>query len=1126
MARRSGTSPLVAAARIAAVLAGVLAGPVFAESTVRDPGCGTIVLPLRPDVRVYSLSRGFLTAGADSGRVGDAWWRRQKDYVLEPLRGELRLLREPLPGDTLRLDACWLLTPPPFERQLHSFRPRVGVRDSVFASAPDSNARRPHPVAARDPSTAPAGASLALNGNKTIAVDFGSRQDAFLRQSLDLSVSGTLAPGVELTGVLSDRSTPGSAAQSTRDLESLDRVLIELKAPRGGGALGDLGWSVAQGEFARVERRLQGVSGQWRERSFTGAVAAASAPGEFHRLEFFGSDGRQGPYLLTDRDGAAGVTVVAGSEIVTVDGVRMSRGESADYSIDYERAQLTFTNRRPISSASRVSVEYQYSVLRYKRNLLSFGGRWERPSGFAFVQGLSEGDDRGRPIDATLTLEDRAALESAGDSLAVALSSGVTPGPGDYDTLRVDSARVVFVYAGADSGAFAVRFTRVAAGAGDYLESARVSGRPVFHYVGTGQGTHRVGRSLPSPESRKLWSMGGGVTRGPLGIEVEGAMSQRDRNLFSARDDGDNRGEAGRVTLRLAGKSLGPRVGAAGLEVRARAVARTFDPFAPLEPSFAEENWGLPADADLDHQKRLDVSGYLEPRRVGRMRASLARLVLPSGFDGWGRGVEWTRDGTLAGRTSFERSDGVDPRYLHGESGRERLRGELRARLRWAEPVVRIESDERRFASDTGRVGDRHREAGVELHSGAAVPWRVMAGYGVRREATASGEDFADQREARTVKLGFDSPAGRSYGAAALYQRRAVRPLDQSARLVSDLGTLSLWGENAPHGLNGRVQVEITEEGESRRERRLTYLGPGLGGYDALGNFVGRGDYDLVVVVGAGLERLSHATTSMALGWQPGGTERGRGSRVTFDFQSEARRRGGVAASDPWVSPGTVRGDPGLARGRVLQRVEADLAPGSRTAAVRLRAERTVTTDRSFENFAQTLEERTLDGRWRARPGPGVTSEVAVRHRESAAEQQLEGGLPYARRLLEDGGQAQLVVAPRDRWRAVAALDVSFRKPEAGAEATRTIRVGPDFGVSVGARGRAEVSLRRGFVSGPPTPGLLPGPESLDAPAWEGDSRFDYRLRDGVSFALSLHGRSRVEADPLVTGRLEARAFF
>ena len=165
-------------------------------------------------------------------------------------------------------------------------------------AAPDSEPAAASPVhqrpaVQRDPTEAPAGASLNISGNKTIAVEFGSAQDAFLRQSLDLAISGTLAPGVLLTGVLSDRNTPLTASGSTRDLQSLDRVRIELKTPQGSAALGDVSLQLSQGEFGRLERRLQGVRGDVGMAGFQGTAAAASAQGVYQRVEFFGV--RMGP---------------------------------------------------------------------------------------------------------------------------------------------------------------------------------------------------------------------------------------------------------------------------------------------------------------------------------------------------------------------------------------------------------------------------------------------------------------------------------------------------------------------------------------------------------------------------------------------------------------------------------------------------------------------------------------------------------------------------------------------------------------------------------------------------------------------------------------------------------------
>jgi hypothetical protein len=349
--RRAALAALATAALIAVPVTRGRAAPI------EDPSCGTLAIVPRPGALMIGLPHTFLRAGTDSLWSNRRAWRPGTDYSLDRVRGELRLLREAAPGETLQLHACWLLDPPPIEILRQRYRPVTAGDTATTADAPVES--RPITAHALAP---PTGAALALTGNKTLAVEFGSSQDAVLRQSLDLALSGSLAPGVELTGVLTDRNTPVTATGSTLDLQAVDQVRLELTAPHGGATLGDLSMRFDDGQFGRLDRRLQGARGEWTAAGFQSVAAAASATGEYHRLEFFGVDGQQGPYLLTDRDGGLGISVVAGSEAVTLDGARLARGESADYSMDYERGRITFTNRRLITSASRITVDYQYTL--------------------------------------------------------------------------------------------------------------------------------------------------------------------------------------------------------------------------------------------------------------------------------------------------------------------------------------------------------------------------------------------------------------------------------------------------------------------------------------------------------------------------------------------------------------------------------------------------------------------------------------------------------------------------------------------------------------------------------------------------------------------------------------------
>jgi hypothetical protein len=1089
-----------------------------------DPGCGTLSIVESDGTVVYRLPRTFLTSVADSAWTRSGTLRQPADYIVDRMRGELRLLRAPVPGETLRVAACWLLAPPALEYQQQSYVPaRPALKDSMVATLSAPPAR---PVTSRDPSTAPSGAALTVNGNKTIAVDFGSSQDAFLRQSLDLSVSGNLAPGVQLTGVLSDRSTPLTSSGSTQDLQALDNVLLELKAPVGGAAFGDVALDVRQGEFGRVERRLQGMRADWNSHGFAGTVAAASAQGEFNRMQFYGVDGQQGPYLLTDRNGGTAITIVAGSEVVTVDGVRMTRGEAADYSIEYDGARITFSNRRPITAASRITVDYQYTLNRYRRNFAAAGGQWDRGGLKLYTEVLSESDDRSRPLDLALDPSDRLALSMAGDSLARAVGPGVTAGGGDYDTVRV-AGRLIYAFAGPDSGQFSVRFVQVGTGHGDYADSAGVAGRIVYHYTGPGAGDWTIGHALPMPETHQLWTMGGRWQKGALAVEAEGAASRHDLNSASPLDDRDNNGMAGKLALSLEGSP--GRLGRAGVTVLARDVDQRFAAFGRLEQPFSNEDWGLPLGGDLEHQRRIEANGFLRPAPGGQLRWMVAALRTPDHFSGLRRTVDWSNDGRLMTRASYERSDGSQEGLRFTEGGRERAQGEMRLRTAWVLPGVRVNYDLQRTPSDSAQIATRAREAGVDLQSGTRLAWRAAAGVSLRRDGSGTPDSLPDQTESRTVRFQLDSPPERMLAVGSTWQRRDVRPITSGAIATaarSDLASVRLGLEDPARGLSGSGNVEVTTEGQSQQARSLVYAGPGLGAYDALGNFVGRGDYNLGITILPGLQHIARAATSAHAGWTFGQNEIWHGSRVEFSFETDARRQGELKGSDMVVSPGAVLGDPNLIRGSVLQRLESDLAPGARVSNLHLLLERRVTADRSFDNFSQSQDERTGQLRWRARVGAMWSAELESRVRRREAAQQLFAGAQYQRTLIEQGGSGQWIFQPGSKLRAAAVVDASWSRPEGQPSPTRTLQVGPDASFAVGARGRADVSVRRAFVDGPPAVSLLPTVDPAGAPQWNATSHLDVRVHDsttlGGTYVISVWPNLPTRAQ----GRVELRAFF
>jgi hypothetical protein len=608
-------------------------------------------------------------------------------------------------------------------------------------------------------------------------------------------------------------------------------------------------------------------------------------------------------------------------------------------------------------------------------------------------------------------------------------------------------------------------------------------------------------------------------------VETEGALSRFDRNTLSARDGADDVGGAGRVSIAAEGR-LGALPGRLGAGAAYRHVEQRFAPFSRLERPFAEEDWGLPAGADLEHQKRADLHAWWRPAEGRELRAEASRLATPDGYDGTRRELAARgATGALSAQGRWLHTDGERAGLAFPHGGRRRANAELRWRGAWWAPSLRAESDVRETPGDTAASEDRVRTFDADVATGSRFAWRAALGGGDRRDARDAGRTEARSRT-RTWRAELESPTGAPLGATLLAHRRDSRDETSGARIRQDLASARLRGDWRGPGLSGALQVERTAEAENRRVRVLTFVGPGNGAYDATGNFVGTGDHDLVLVVSPELERFARTATSARASWTFGRSEAWRGSRVEFTLEDEARRRGEARLGDVFLSTGLALVDPGLARGSVAQRLEAELAPSSRVAGLRLRAERRVSADRTFENFAQTTDARTGSVRWRARPGATTSAEAEARVAWQRASQALASGASYARTLVDQVASASWVWQPRTHLRVTGAGDLTWSRVLGEAEVSRTLRVGPDLAFGVGGGGRAELSVRRAFTSGPAAQGLLPSVDPAGAPRWEGSSRLDWRLHESTTFGLQANVRERPGRASIVTGRAEVRAFF
>ncbi|MCX7611440.1 MAG: hypothetical protein N2043_07630, partial [Ignavibacterium sp.] len=272
------------------------------------------------------------------------------------------------------------------------------------------------------------GSGLQKSGTLVRGFTVGTNKDFTLKSGLRLQLSGNISEDIELVAALTDENTPIQPEGNTERLEELDKVFIQVKHPNATGTFGDYQLQQRFGEFGVVDRKLQGLMGEFKYGNSFGYLSFASSRGKFNTNKFNGIDGVQGPYRLSGINNERDIIIIAGTEKVFLDGVELKRGENNDYTIEYSNATITFTPKRIITSASRISVDFEYTDRQFSRNFFGTGAgskffNDKLKIGFQF---LREGDDQNSPIDIILSEQDKEILKNAGDDRNKAVKSGVS----------------------------------------------------------------------------------------------------------------------------------------------------------------------------------------------------------------------------------------------------------------------------------------------------------------------------------------------------------------------------------------------------------------------------------------------------------------------------------------------------------------------------------------------------------------------------------------------------------------------------------------------------------------------------------------------------------------------------
>jgi hypothetical protein len=445
----------------------------------------------------------------------------------------------------------------PFQLNKPGYHRNPRLLDSNNYYAEDSYVRfKRSPIESREEIFSSPG--LNKTGSISRGISFGNNQNVFVNSVLNLQLEGKLTDDISITAAISDQNIPFQPQGNTQQLQDFDKVYVQLKSKTTTVTAGDVVFRNKPSNFLRFYKNVQGAQAEVNYQkdssvysTTTGGIAIAK--GKFATMLFAKGqpdqpiEGVQGPYRLKGPNNEPFITVLANSEKVYLDGRLLTRGFDFDYIIDYNQAEVTFTNAIMITQYSVIRIDYEYTDRNYSRMIVHGSHYQNIGRANAYVNFYEEKDNPRNPL--TLTLEDseKILLSKIGDTLTKAYISGADSI--GYNTTQIMYKKTtggIYVYStNPDSAFYQVTFSDVGQGSGSYIQStAAVNGR-VYVFVGSGNGRYEPVKTIPTPRLKQMVTLGGGYQVGKNDkVFFELARSNQDLNLFSPYDDQDNGGTA------------------------------------------------------------------------------------------------------------------------------------------------------------------------------------------------------------------------------------------------------------------------------------------------------------------------------------------------------------------------------------------------------------------------------------------------------------------------------------------------------------------------------------------------------------------------------------------------------
>ena len=387
------------------------------------------------------------------------------------------------------------------------------------------------------------------SGTLSTALFGGNNQSVSLQSNLNLTLNGKIAKDVYVKAHLSDNNLSQQTSGYSQTLREFERLFFEIQYKNHTVRAGDIDYATARSPFVKAEKQARGFRYQYKNDTTYFQAGTGNARGQYTRYNLDVTEGNQGPYLLKGANGEQYIYVLPNSERVFLNGRKLEQGPDADYILNYNTGEITFNPRIPISVESRIQIEFEYSKENYTRSILFADLELKRKGWTVSTGFFSNSDNKRAPKDQSLSVDEILLLTESGDQQVF----GTSATEANYDPNRILYAKKdslgesIWVYSvDSTQQLYNVKFTFVGEGNGDYvLNTGLIALGNILEWVkpnnGVKQGSYAPIKVLVPPQSlsnthvgiRKDW-------KNNQYTSIDVALSQEDKNLFSAKDDDDN----------------------------------------------------------------------------------------------------------------------------------------------------------------------------------------------------------------------------------------------------------------------------------------------------------------------------------------------------------------------------------------------------------------------------------------------------------------------------------------------------------------------------------------------------------------------------------------------------------